>query len=710
MQYKKTAEKSASRFWQHVWKKWVAGMLCAIFLFGAFGPSFSVFSGQWAEPTHAAEGDLSDITKKIGQAGAFMSGLLVPVIGVETALIGVLMDNKFVIGQGGVSSGGNVVDEIKKGTTTVKGSDGKEKTIGDIGILLNYVWQIVRNIVNYVFIVILIVIAFMVVATAGGGIGGGESSIQIGKVLPKFVIAVVAVNFTWFGAKVVLDAANIATNIVYSIPQSVGIKSIPEGCIDAWSADKAQKSESTDAEKPVCPMNLIGVDFFDTKKNLSKTEKGWSKGTGDKQLVYKTDLATFTYEWSNKWKYFSHTTFASYFAYSVLQIQSLPMSNGTDINWQQVSVQAVFAFVVMLLILIVFSIIFLVVLERVVVLWINIILSPIGVLVWMMKDVIPINIGSDDNNILGLESFLERAFIPAIMGIPLVFGAIMLMVGKSIEVENISFYDYKVDITGTNKILNTVNSIQALFWYIIAIVILWQSAGIAAKKTTFVKPAIEGIKQGVEGVGQFLIQAPAQLPWIPVRNKKGDDIPMAAADLFSMGKNLPDFHRQAQNKRFADIGWTGALGGGSDVSSNLQGISNVGVKNQLDTALRNQNRAIEMAKGLAKQTTSSDAINFLRNKGVSGITVQDLPQIAKGISNVAKNVYNDSNGTDSTQTAWSLAGNITINNPSDTAGIVSALKTAGHNDYNSAQRIIDELRNQRKINVDNSTLQSANWN
>ena len=39
----------------------------------------------------------------------------------------------------------------------------------------------------------------------------------------------------------------------------------------------------------------------------------------------------------------------------------------------------------------------------------------------------------------------------------------MLMVGKSIEVENISFYDYKVDITGTNKILNTVNSIQALF-------------------------------------------------------------------------------------------------------------------------------------------------------------------------------------------------------------------------------------------------------
>ena len=49
----------------------------------------------------------------------------------------------------------------------------------------------------------------MVVATAGGGIGGGESSIQIGKVLPKFVIAVVAVNFTWFGAKIVLDAQTL---------------------------------------------------------------------------------------------------------------------------------------------------------------------------------------------------------------------------------------------------------------------------------------------------------------------------------------------------------------------------------------------------------------------------------------------------------------------------------------------------------------------
>ena len=72
------------------------------------------FSGQWAEPTHAAEGDLSDITKKDWASGSILSGLLVPVIGVETALIGVLMDNKFVIGQGGVSSGGNVVDEIKK--------------------------------------------------------------------------------------------------------------------------------------------------------------------------------------------------------------------------------------------------------------------------------------------------------------------------------------------------------------------------------------------------------------------------------------------------------------------------------------------------------------------------------------------------------------------------------------------------------------------
>ena len=105
-----------------------------------------------------------------------------------------------------------------------------------------------------------------------------------------------------------------------------------------------------------------------------------------------------------------------------------------------------------------------------------------------MKDVIPINIGSDDNNILVVKVFLERAFIPAIMGIPLVFGAIMLMVGKSIEVENISLYDYKVDITGTNKILNTVNSIQALFGILLRLSFCG-NLRVSLRKNNLVKPA-----------------------------------------------------------------------------------------------------------------------------------------------------------------------------------------------------------------------------
>ena len=62
-----------------------------------------------------------------------MGGLLVPVIGVETHSLEYWWTTKFVIGQGGVSSGGNVVDEIKKGNNDRKGMMERENNPVTLG-------------------------------------------------------------------------------------------------------------------------------------------------------------------------------------------------------------------------------------------------------------------------------------------------------------------------------------------------------------------------------------------------------------------------------------------------------------------------------------------------------------------------------------------------------------------------------------------------
>lgn len=71
---------------------------------------------------------------------------------------------------------------------------------------LRDIWQDIRNLVNLGFVVILLVIAFSNILGLGQ-----ENKYAIKKALPKFVAALLLVNFSFFGVKVVLDVTNIAT-------------------------------------------------------------------------------------------------------------------------------------------------------------------------------------------------------------------------------------------------------------------------------------------------------------------------------------------------------------------------------------------------------------------------------------------------------------------------------------------------------------------
>ena len=88
-------------------------------------------------------------------------------------------------------------------------------TMGDFFGLRKYfldVWVLVSNIVYIIFAILLLVMAVVQI------FGGGEAEYAFKQKLPKFLLGVLLVPFTWLIVSWTLSFANQATAAVLSIP------------------------------------------------------------------------------------------------------------------------------------------------------------------------------------------------------------------------------------------------------------------------------------------------------------------------------------------------------------------------------------------------------------------------------------------------------------------------------------------------------------
>ncbi|MBT5516997.1 hypothetical protein HOK22_03735, partial [Candidatus Peregrinibacteria bacterium] len=79
------------------------------------------------------------------------------------------------------------------------------------------IWVEIRNLVNIGFVLVLLVIAFYNALP----FTESEGNLAIKTALPKLIIGLILVNFTYVGAKVVLDVANIGTTAAFALPEIV---------------------------------------------------------------------------------------------------------------------------------------------------------------------------------------------------------------------------------------------------------------------------------------------------------------------------------------------------------------------------------------------------------------------------------------------------------------------------------------------------------
>ena len=468
-----------------------------------------------------------------GKLSSFLVGIFTPFIAIQAGLIGGMMGNEFILGT------------ADSGMLGVSG-------------VLKKLWQVVRDLVNYAFIIVLVVMAFMTTLTAGGGMAGGEG-FDLKKSLGKFFVAVVGVNFTWFGGEVILDASLVTTNIIYGIPKSLpGIKNIFEGEMQSMCAELEKKYNKDDPsvrenDVKVCGKMVQAISLGDTQaltaaileEKMRKGGKLNELANGLLELKY-GDSFTIVYK-DFDFAQFNYNTVSSLFAFGIMNVQSLPMSVGSNQTLRNTTVHSIVAFMMMVLILIVFTAMFFALLSRILVIWINMILAPLGVLKWVLGD-ISSELGSMDtgNEMIGVNAFFKAAFLPAMISLPMVFGMVMVQVGRSSTfVDQDMNKIFGFEINGIEKLVPNVSSLHQFFWYIIAIMVIWSSVKIAEKNGgKFAEAMISPIRQGIETFTTAIIQSPLYAKWIPIQTKTTQgNISLAGGSQL-----LDSFKYKSQNK------------------------------------------------------------------------------------------------------------------------------------------------------------------
>jgi len=144
---------------------------------------------------------------------------------------------------------------------------------GQISETLRSVWIQIRDLVNIGFVFILLLIALFSVI----GSEELESKLPMKSTLPKVIIAMILVNFTFFISKVAIDTVNVLTVAVYAIPSQ--ITNVPETDLSGIEVVSYQ-SESCDQDR------TWGCEEWRAKCYVTQGGKDFSSKDLEKDILY----------------------------------------------------------------------------------------------------------------------------------------------------------------------------------------------------------------------------------------------------------------------------------------------------------------------------------------------------------------------------------------------------------------------------------------
>lgn len=307
---------------------------------------------------------------------------------------------------------------------------------------LHNVWLMFRNIVNILFVFLLIVVALK-------NLFMWKKLEDLWKIVWKIVIALVLVNFSWFAIKVVVDFGSVMTNVVFRLPFDLIDKTSPtfqnwrmieyiqiNFKPDLWimagntsvtedstadnenSVARTVQSENNEVSKfhnVFCAIEVDKIsdgDFKKVKDDLKKcSSKGlkseiyncntnalkpvddkcimsYGKGGDDEKWPSNAMIVLFTNSLGSvvdDSRLLSTSSIAGSIALNFIPIENLNKISGLTNSFSTVTFSLIFSIIISIATVIIFLSFSIVMIERVVALWIIIMLSPFGALLYVSE-------------------------------------------------------------------------------------------------------------------------------------------------------------------------------------------------------------------------------------------------------------------------------------------------------------------------------------
>ena len=471
--------------------------LFSFFLFSDLAFAIEPNSGAWADKDTNL---IDDAIKGVNFLLIIASGLL----GATTSLVSLFLTPGWVNG-------------------TIFGLDWYMKSI----------WILVSNVVYFIFAFLLIVIAFM-------NIIGKWDKWELKSALPKFIVWVVMVPFTWFFVQFILSISAILTVWVLTLPyDSFGWTPEYEKVTGSFTEmiGKIKWEWNTDDEPKELPTTFILnlseniVDKDDGTTWFKKSEeffKSWNPQTVDSIL---------------KWENEPNSIFGIIFLYTygVMQIHELDSLSEQSIataigSITDLSLKLIFDTLFVLVYMILMIALFLALLVRGIKLWVYAMLSPTFGLLYFFDKADGVG---DGNGKFGIKDFISLALVPVYVSAALSFGLLFIMVAnhgmwtssilwpcatEDVQWMNVSTTDltcmkvpgwFTFAIQWAHNKAPTWNAIGKIIMQLFGIVILWMSVMTALKQSEITNKITEPIQQFGWNIGNLVAKSPLYAPVIP---------------------------------------------------------------------------------------------------------------------------------------------------------------------------------------------------
>ncbi len=355
---------------------------------------------------------------------------------------------------------------------------------------LNKIWQLSRDIMNVGFALMLVGTAIYTIITA-------KKDFAMGKI-STFVIAVILVNFSWFFPRVIIDVSNILTGTIYTVPKILGNftcntfgegpNPVPQKCKVLTDkllfGDEAEQAKFCGADyrtaNCVCQTGIgcYKLKDFDTAVN---------EGSSTSNVMLNGLVVNFT-------KILALNKIPD----TAAGPQPLGARQGFYVNLQ-ILMSIMTVLVIQLAVLLPLIGLVVGLFLRIIILWVTIAFMPFIFLGYVVN-------GKIGTNVFGFETdvwkeFINAAFLPAMVAVPITIGFVMLTTVVSIP-PPAGFG------TQFQKPLIQGMSWWGMLWMVAAIGILWKGAFAALKKSEIIGNFTEKIK----GFGENIFGAAIQLP------------------------------------------------------------------------------------------------------------------------------------------------------------------------------------------------------